>query len=218
MKKFIAALIAVVMVVSCMSVAFAGSINVSNFEAQKASRVSVKINAEVKTGDKISFWVKPVGVEGGEADMYARNSAKAIYLDKDGNETGEEVYSGKHIADHALAEVDGWYYIECVAKSDATPGVYELSLDVNDGNDATDGEKVSPESLIAGVCVNGVEVGVVAWASATLTTTTMEEPVIPEDGGEEETEGVEDTGVVSVAVVAVAAVVGGAVVLTKREF
>ena len=212
MKKFIAALLVVVMVVSCMSFAFADSVNSYDMVDSKGgakSRWSVKINAAVAETDVISFWVKPATIEG--ADMYARNSTKAVYLDAEGNETGVEVYSGKSIVDNAIAEADGWYYIECVAKVAADAGVYELSVDC--GN--VDGGAMEG-AQIAGVKLNGVEVEVVNFNDGSaLTATAMEEPVpVVED----ETEDVEETGVVSVAVVAVAAVVGGAVVLKKREF
>ncbi|MBR5136481.1 MAG: hypothetical protein IKV30_00455 [Clostridia bacterium] len=213
MKKILAALIAVVMVVSCMSVAFAASINSYDMEDKNGdgSRWSAKIAGEVKTGDKITFWVKPATIE--NADMYARDGAKAHYLDAEGNDTGKEVYSGKHITDNALAEVDGWYYIECVAMSDSTG--YELSVDCGNVAGGT-----MTGAQIAGVKVNGVEVALNAYNSGeALTATAMEEPVVVEETPvETEDAPVEETGVVSIAVVAVAAVIGGAVVLKKREF
>ena len=215
MKKILAALIAVVMVVSCMSVAFAASINSYDMVDSKSdkSRWSVKIDSAIEATDVISFWVKPATIE--NADMYARNSTKAHYLDAEGNDTGSEVYSGKHITDFALAEVDGWYYIECVAMVAADAGVYELSVDC--GNVA--GGKMEG-AQIAGVKVNGVEVAVVNFNDGSaLTATAMEEPVVVEETPvETEDAPVEETGVVSIAVVAVAAVIGGAVVLKKREF
>ena len=214
MKKILAALIAVVMVVSCMSVAFAASINSYDMVDSKSdkSRWSVKIDSAIEATDVISFWVKPATIE--NADMYARNSTKAHYLDAEGNDTGSEVYSGKHITDFALAEVDGWYYIECVAMVAADAGVYELSVDCGNVAGGT-----MEGAQIAGVKVNGVEVAVVNFTDGSaLTATAIEEPVA--ESTEDVTEDVdtEETGVVSIAVVAVAAVIGGAVVLKKREF
>ncbi len=217
MKKFIAALIAVVMVVSCMSFAFGATVKTWTMGQQNETRWSVAIGAAVAEGDKISFWVKPGSVDG--VSMYARNSARALYLDADGEYVLDgdgnpyEVYSGKYIADYAIAvSEDGWYYIVCEAQDAADAGVYELSVD-----------QATTPSQLAGVKVNGVEVDVVAFKSnpAPEAGDAMEEPVAAvEEETEEETEDVttEETGVVSVAVVAVAAVIGGAVVLKKREF
>lgn len=234
MKKILAALLAVVMIVSCMSVAFAESTTAYVMESKGAedfSRWRVKITSAVMAGDKVSFWVKPVAAEGAtaeNADMYVRVDAgenAAYYLDAEGNvvtklddETGEEenvtVYSGKHIADYALKTTeDGWYYIECQVSVGVNAG-YELSVDA--GN--VSGKKLGA-CEIADVKVNGEAVEIVAYnTGAALETKTVDiVPVVVEET-EDVTEGTEETGVVSVAIVAVAAVIGGAVVLKKREF
>ena len=219
MKKILAALLAVVMIVSCMSVAFADTMKVWTMGKKDDTRWSVAINAEVKKGDVISFWVK-MGepAEGKEVSMYVRDSSRALYFDANGeyvlDDEGNpyEVYSGKYITDFAIAEADGWYYIVCESQCDSS--ALELSVD----------QAVTP-SQIAGVKVNGVAVEVTTFGSAAapVAEADMEEPVVaPEETEEveetEDTADVEETGVVSIAVVAVAAVIGGAVVLKKREF
>ncbi len=220
MKKFIAALLAVVMVVSVASFAFAESTTAYVMQLRSGDdRARVWITSAVDTDDVISFWVKPVGVDGNEAvdaDMYARidsSSNVAYYLDAEGNLTENDVYSGSHIAANAIKKTaDGWYYIECVPSVASTDG-YELSVDATN----VAGGKLGT-CLIADVKVNGEAVEIVEYDSRNAPQTETVDIVPVVDGGEEETEDVEDTGVVSVAVVAVAAVVGGAVVLKKREF
>ena len=227
MKKILAALLAVVMIVSCMSVAFADTTTAYVMQLRDGNdRARVKITSEVKAGDKISFWVKPVlpdGTEAVGADMYARidsSSNAAYYLDAEGNKLDKTVYSGQTLSKFALKTTeDGWYYIECEASAGVASG-YELSVD---GTNVA-GKKLGA-CLIADVKVNGVAVDVVEYDSGNAPQTQTVEivPVVEETPAETEDAATEDapveeTGVVSIAVVAVAAVIGGAVVLKKREF
>ena len=223
MKKILAALLAVVMVASCMSFAFAETIDVYTMGEHSSSRRKVMIEGEIQEGTKISFWIKPVlgetcTVEGCQEDycehgipsLYVRTdgsgSKAAYYLDAEGNDTGVKCYSGEAIAKNALkATDDGWYYVECITK--VTGSSYEISVNCQHS-------VVAEGCLVAGVMVGDEP----ATLSNTVgEKTTMETPVV-EQPAETEDAPVEETGVVSIAVVAVAAVIGGAVVLKKREF
>ena len=149
------------------------------------SRCRVKLTDAVANGDVISFYVKLVAASGSTvdgADMYARGGgANAIYLDSSGNETGRAVYSGLHIADNAIFETDGWYYIECVAKADCSTG-FELSVDAINIASGTIGQCV-----IAGVKINGEEVAVVGFNSgATIPAVAIVEPGSGEEDDDDE--------------------------------
>ena len=230
MKKILVALLVLAMVASCMSFAFADTLDVYTMGPKSDSRKQVLIDGEVAADVKICLWVKPVlgatcTVEGCQEDycehgipsLYVRTdgsgSKAAYYLDENGevvvDSDGEpvKVYSGNPIETYALAKsADGWYYIECITT--VAGSSYEISVNCQ-------------HSVVAETCqVAGVTIG---GEPAVLTNTvgektTMETPVVEQPAETEDTVDVEETGVVSIAVVAVAAVIGGAVVLKKREF
>ena len=127
-RKFLSAMLALVMAWTCMCISpataaetFTGETRINSYlmemkSSTDHSRCRVKLTDAVSNGDVISFYVKLVAASGSTvtgADMYARGGgANAIYLNSAGAETGRAVYSGMHIADNAIFEVDGWYYIE----------------------------------------------------------------------------------------------------------
>ena len=225
MKKILAALLAVVMIVSCMSVALAEQVTAYTGELNENNqRSGVILTDTATTGQVISFYVKVVPGEGLTLDqvmsqmkLYVRgtvsSSNKAFYI-VDGEITDNQAYGSK-LKDNAVDCGDGWYYVETSAPAD---DVYFLNLNVEDLSGATLGEGC----MYADIRIDGQPVGTVNGKAteAALTATQIEKPAAPVEETPAETEDapVEETGVVSVAVAAVVAVIGGAVVLKKREF
>ena len=194
-RKFLSAMLALVMAWTCMCISpataaetFTGETRINSYlmemkSSTDHSRCRVKLTDAVSNGDVISFYVKLVAASGSTvtgADMYARGGgANAIYLNSAGAETGRAVYSGMHIADNAIFEVDGWYYIECVAKANCSSG-FELSVDAINIASGTIGQCV-----IAGVKINGEEVAVVGYNSgSTIPAVAITEPGTGEDDDE----------------------------------
>ena len=169
-----AALFAVVMILSCMSIAYAEMTNAYTMDTYDTYRRKVTIEADIKEGDVISFWVKPVygdnvctdpncGVdncEAGRASVYVRNYKKidgerypALYIDADGNVTNVECYSKKALEDNAISKTDdGWYFVKCEAQADNDE--YEICVNCY-------GSDMSEDTLIADVRVNDQPVGLI---------------------------------------------------------
>ena len=219
MKKVLAALLVVAMVVSAFSMAFAANIACWKFAEPDSSRNKAQVTG-LAAGDKVTFYVKPVADSQLEnADMYVRTGGtKATY-----DTTGKDVYSGQSIAKNATKCSDGWYFIQCTIPAD---GDYDFFID--GGN--MDGVNLG-QSLIAGITVNGTAIDASRVQLATQDADIAEPTVVADDGGEAPAEQGGDetpattgetkpakTGIVSAAVIAAAAVLGGAVVLKKKEF
>ena len=129
MKKFLAVLLAVAMMLSSIPM-MASAATVAHWQVSGLDGTQTRAKAYlsgVNSGDIISFFVKFATSNGGEesVDMYVRKSSdRAIYFggsyDANGTYTGKAVYSGNAIMTYGVPCADGWYYIECMAMTTAT--------------------------------------------------------------------------------------------------
>ena len=223
MKKILAVLLAVVMIVSCMSVAFAEQVDAVKITATAAGgskRFQFETAIATEAGDEVEIILNVKGL-GLDVSSYCIRDAAAGKFDHDG--AGAETTTG------TAYSADGeWVVITATAKTAGSA----LGLTINFAEDHANGAYFEIVSLkVGGQVVNPadyVDTVVVFSASAKPASLTAEvvkvdAPVVggtesTEDATETEDTTVEETGVVSIAVVAVAAVIGGAVVLKKREF
>ena len=240
MKKILAVLLVLAMALSMSSVAFAADeIDCYEMESYQGGRREGVVVTDLKAGDIIAFYIKPVagtGIDGVEQlKMYVRHvdggSTKGKRLDAEGNVTDNLCYDIWFEEDNSYLwkNDEGWYYIEAEIQKDGANYLSVVTWD--EGESATYPDAQVADCLIAGITVNGTAVDPAkvfpydGSKSVTATTaspkTTIADPrsaAAEETPAETEDAPVEETGVVSIAVVAVAAVIGGAVVLKKREF
>lgn len=222
MKKILAVLVVLAMVLSLSAVAFAADqvdvVKVTATADGTSNRLQFQTTIPTAAGDVVEIVLNASGL-GVEVSNYCIRDASAGKFDHDGagaeNEAGE-AYSA-----------DGeWVVVTATAKAGSA---LALTINFSEANHANGAYveilsiKVGDKTYAPSEYVESVTTFSSAPASLTAEVVKVDAPVVGggndvTDGGEEETEGVEDTGVVSVAVVAVAAVVGGTVVLKKREF
>lgn len=210
-SKLMICLLAVVMVVSCMTMAMAAT-QVDCYEMEMKSdgrraRVNVQDLAE---GDVLSFYVKAVpgsGIDGIEQlKIYVRNgsSDEAVYLDAEGNDTGVDV-EGLWLGEEGgklWGNGDYWFYIVCkITKA----GDNEISVVTYDeGESSTFADAQVGKCYVAGIKINGVAVDpskVVGYDSGNVCAkTTINEPQPTDDNEpdyvrpEDSTTDVEPTG------------------------
>ena len=235
MKKILAVLLVLAMALSVSSVAFAASIDCYEMETYQGGRREGVAIKDMKQGDIVGFYVKPVpgtGIDGVEQlKMYVRHveggSTKGKRLDAEGNVTEKLCYDiwFEEEDSYLWKNDEGWYYIEAEIQKDGDNFLAVVTYD--EGESTTYPDAQVADCLVAGITVNGVAVdpsrvygfdGSAATTAATKTTIEDPKTTVIETPDETEDVGTEETGVVSIAVVAVAAVIGGAVVLKKREF
>ena len=177
MKKFIVALLAVVMVVSSMSFAFAAQVDCYQMEQYKledyAGARSGLVVDNLEVGDIVTFYIKPTAdgtiIDVEDTKLYVRgyaNNTKAERVDAEGNNlyksNGDLVLAyGVHFGDDNDAlwsNEDGWYCISVKIKEAGANYFAVVTYDPGDEqteNNAT-GAQVGVEGnecYIAGITV-----------------------------------------------------------------
>ncbi|MBR5136484.1 MAG: hypothetical protein IKV30_00470 [Clostridia bacterium] len=227
MKKILAALIAVVMVLSVSAVAFA-DVDAVKLTATATTQTRFQYNiagVTLAANDEVVLTVQLPDI----TDVATGATAKVKSLTARVYDGGDKFINGQAIDETWAKDLgDGWYELTFKATAACEGMMVAFFYYTEDNTEAqpADGSVMT----VAGIKVNGTDVtldaanftgkGLTLAAEAvkvTLPGATEETPAETEDAATEDAP-VEETGVVSIAVVAVAAVIGGAVVLKKREF
>ncbi len=159
MKKFLAVLLAVAMMLSCIPMmASAATVPVWDLADGGTTRLKANVSGLV-AGDIITFFVRAETIEGTSLYLRIEGQGKAVYAD------GSEVYSGKHITDKGVATDSDWYYIEAKA---TVAGTHDLFVD----------GVTNAWAQIADVKINGVAVSDDQITLATKNETAIEAPTI----------------------------------------
>ncbi len=236
MKKFIAALIVVAMVVSAFSVALAAKYPCwTPEEYDESNGARSRIVVEAKTGDVISFyltWKAAEGTETKDLRLYSRQYGGSDFKneDKNGVQYGSSWYiegNGINAEPPVVKQYGDWYYFEVVVKGDGESEVFfdhELVPKANISDVYFAGVAINGTALTADQVKGGDKgTGFAKVADVEIDTGATTDPGTTTQPGTTATPKptgttTPKTGVVPAAIVAAVAVLGGAIVLKKKEF
>ena len=231
MKKILAVLVVLAMVLSLSAVAFAEDTGVAKLTASATTQTRFQYQMSgipVANGDEIVILVQLPDI----TDAASGETAKVGKLTARVYGAGSKFVDAKSFDETWVKDLgNDWYELTFTATADSAAGLMVAFFYYTEGGveaQPVDGSVMNVASITVGdttyAFTDAAKVEAAGFVGEGLALAAEAATVAaPVEGGNDEdtedvTEGVEETGVVSVAVVAVAAVVGGAVVLKKREF